>query len=62
MSVLKDNRADQTTIYNAVSELREALESLAYAPADWTRYKHLMEQAETIIANEQEYTQNQYCP
>ena len=57
MSVLKDNRADQTTIYNAVSELREALESLAYAPADWTRYKHLMEQAETIIANEQEYTQ-----
>lgn len=56
MSVLKDNRADQTTIYNAVSELREALESLAYAPADWTRYKHLMEQAETIIANEQEYT------
>lgn len=55
MSVLKDNRADQTTIYNAVSELREALESLAYAPADWTRYKHLMEQAETIIANEQEY-------
>lgn len=56
MSVLKDNRADQTTIYNAMSELREALESLAYAPADWTRYKHLMEQAETIIANEQEYT------
>ena len=56
MSVLKDNRADQTTIYNAVSELREALESLAYAPADWTRYKHLMEQAETIIANKQEYT------
>ena len=56
MSVLKDNRADHTTIYNAVSELREALESLAYAPADWTRYKHLMEQAETIIANEQEYT------
>lgn len=56
MSVLKDNRADQTTIYNAVSELREALESLAYAPDDWTRYKHLMEQAETIIANEQEYT------
>lgn len=56
MSVLKDNRADQTTIYNAMSELREALESLAYAPTDWTRYKHLMEQAETIIANEQEYT------
>ena len=45
MSVLKDNRADQTTIYNAVSELREALESLAYAPADWTRYKHLMKQS-----------------
>ena len=56
MSVLKDNRADQTTIYNAVSELREALKSLADAPADWTRYKHLMEQAETIIANEQEDT------
>lgn len=56
MSVLKDNGADQTTIYNAVSELREALDSLAYAPADWTRCKNLMEQAETIIANEQEYT------